>query len=410
MVFGIYCRKSVLTDKGESVENQLEMCRDYIHSRFGMENKIVIYEDEGYSGKNTARPMFIKLTADIKDKKLDYVVCYRLDRMSRSVSDFSALVEMMNRNKTGFICIKEEFDTSKPMGKAMMYIASVFSQLERETIGERVRDNMLMLAKNGRWLGGNTPMGYDSVKEHYTCGDGRTKYACFLKHNEDMARVKKIFDVFIKTGSPTKTADIINSMGMRTKNGLKFTALAVKDIISNPVYCTADKEAFNYFENKGIKVNGDISKNGLISYNKNNGKNVILAVGKHRPAIEGILWVEAQNILRESGVIQRGLIRGEALASGSVICGKCGERMYAVKRSGNRGFDYICRGKRKKKACTCKNLNGNRADEQIKMYLREKNDLFFMKKEVRDRLAIVWDGDELKISESAEKKSERNQS
>ena len=84
--------------------------------------------------------------------------------------------------------------------------------------------------------------------------------------------------------------------------------------------------------------------------------------------------------------------------------------MYAVKRSGNRGFDYICRGKRKKKACICKNLNGNRADEQIKMYLREKNDLFFMKKEVRDRLAIVWDGDELKISESAEKKSERNQS
>ena len=131
MVFGIYCRKSVLTDKGESVENQLEMCREYIRNRFGDNNKIIIYEDEGYSGKNTARPMFRKMTEDIK--KLDYVVCYRLDRLSRSVSDFSALVEMMNRNKTGFICIKEEFDTSKPMGKAMMYIASVFSQLERET-------------------------------------------------------------------------------------------------------------------------------------------------------------------------------------------------------------------------------------------------------------------------------------
>ena len=118
--------------------------------------------------------MFRKMIEDIK--KLDYVVCYRLDRLSRSVSDFSALVEMMNRNKTGFICIKEEFDTSKPMGKAMMYIASVFSQLERETIGERVRDNMLMLAKTGRWLGGNTPLGYSSVREAYTCG-GRTNYA-----------------------------------------------------------------------------------------------------------------------------------------------------------------------------------------------------------------------------------------
>lgn len=145
MVFGIYCRKSVLSDKGESVENQMEMCRSYVINKFGENNEFILYEDEGYSGKNTSRPMFIKLTEDIKKKKLDYVVCYRLDRMSRSVSDFSSLVEMMNRYKTGLICIKEEFDTSKPMGKAMMYIASVFAQLERETIGERVKDNMTEL-------------------------------------------------------------------------------------------------------------------------------------------------------------------------------------------------------------------------------------------------------------------------
>ncbi len=100
----------------------------------------------------------------MKRQKPDYLVCYRLDRISRNVSDFSALIEELNDRNISFVCIKEEFDTSKPMGKAMMYIASVFAQLERETIAERVRDNMLMLARTGRWLGGTTPLGYTSEK------------------------------------------------------------------------------------------------------------------------------------------------------------------------------------------------------------------------------------------------------
>ena len=396
MVFGIYCRKSVLTDKGESVENQLEMCREYIRNRFGDNNKIIIYEDEGYSGKNTARPMFRKMTEDIK--KLDYVVCYRLDRLSRSVSDFSALVEMMNRNKTGFICIKEEFDTSKPMGKAMMYIASVFSQLERETIGERVRDNMLMLAKTGRWLGGNTPLGYSSVREAYTCG-GRTKYACFLKSNGELETVERIFKAFEKSESLSRTTEIVNDMERKTKNGLDFTNQAVKDILSNPVYCRADKKAFEYFENRNIKVYGEVCKRGLISYNKNDDDNIIIAVGKHLPIISGERWIKIQEMLKTDAAFdRRGLLRGAALASGAIICGLCGEKMYAVKRSGGRGFDYICRRKRRKEGCLCKNLNGVVADEKIKKFLKEKDDIFFMKKEIRDNLLILWDGKELSIN------------
>ena len=396
MVFGIYCRKSVLTDKGESVENQLEMCREYIRNRFGDNNKIIIYEDEGYSGKNTARPMFRKMTEDIK--KLDYVVCYRLDRLSRSVSDFSALVEMMNRNKTGFICIKEEFDTSKPMGKAMMYIASVFSQLERETIGERVRDNMLMLAKTGRWLGGNTPLGYSSVREAYTCG-GRTKYACFLKSNGELETVERIFKAFEKSESLSRTTDIVNDMELKTKNGLDFTNQAVKDILSNPVYCRADKKAFEYFENRNIKVYGEVCKRGLISYNKNDDDNIIIAVGKHLPIISGERWIKIEEMMRTDAAFdRRGLLRGAALASGAIICGLCGEKMYAVKRSGGRGFDYICRRKRRKEGCLCKNLNGVVADEKIKKFLKEKDDIFFMKKEIRDNLLILWDGKELSIN------------
>ena len=180
MQFFIYSRKSVYTGKGESIENQIEMCKQYIHSKFSdlSDADITVYEDEGFSAQNTDRPQFQQMLRDIKLKKPDFVVCYRLDRVSRNVSDFSSLIEDLNDRDISFVCIKEEFDTSKPMGKAMMYIASVFAQLERETIAERVRDNMLMLARTGRWLGGTTPTGYTSEKQQEIIMDGKVKTSC----------------------------------------------------------------------------------------------------------------------------------------------------------------------------------------------------------------------------------------
>ena len=127
----IYSRKSVYTGKGESVENQVEMCKEYISDKLpnAKQAEISIYEDEGFSAKNTNRPQFQQMLKDLKRIRPQYVICYRLDRISRNVSDFSSLIEELNHQNISFICIREEFDTSKPMGKAMMYIASVFAQL-----------------------------------------------------------------------------------------------------------------------------------------------------------------------------------------------------------------------------------------------------------------------------------------
>lgn len=90
------------------------------------------------------------MMSDAREKKISAVVCYRLDRVSRNISDFSGLIQEFERLGISFISIREDFDTCSPMGRAMMYIASVFSQLERETIAERIRDNMHELAKTGR--------------------------------------------------------------------------------------------------------------------------------------------------------------------------------------------------------------------------------------------------------------------
>lgn len=115
--------------------------------------EIVIFEDDGFSGGNIERPKFLEFLIEERMKPFDVLICYRLDRISRNIADFSNLMNEITKLGTSFVSIKEQFDTKTPMGRAMMYIASVFAQLEREVIAERIRDNMIELAKTGRWLG-----------------------------------------------------------------------------------------------------------------------------------------------------------------------------------------------------------------------------------------------------------------
>ena len=171
----IYSRKSKFTGKGESIENQIELCRQYIAMHFGEDaaENVLVYEDEGFSGGNLERPQFKKMMKDSQKIAFAAIVVYRLDRISRNIGDFAKLIEDLGDRHIDFISIREQFDTSSPMGRAMMYIASVFSQLERETIAERIRDNMHELSKTGRWLGGTTPTGYASESESRVTVDGK---------------------------------------------------------------------------------------------------------------------------------------------------------------------------------------------------------------------------------------------
>lgn len=167
-VIAIYTRKSKASDKGESIQTQIKMCEEYIQRLYPEEETKIIYYDEGEgkSGGDSQRTKFRKLMSDAKKNVYNVLICYRLDRIARNVSAFSDLIEELSAHNISFISVKEQFDTTTPMGRAMMYIASVFAQLEREIGAERIKDNMRELAKTGRWLGGTTPTGYES--EGYT--------------------------------------------------------------------------------------------------------------------------------------------------------------------------------------------------------------------------------------------------
>lgn len=375
----------MFTGKGESIENQVEMCREYIFANFpgSTDADISVYEDEGFSGKNLDRPQFQRMLRDMREEKPDCLVCYRLDRISRNVSDFAALIERLNSRGIAFICIRERFDTGTPMGKAMLYIASVFAQLERETIAERIRDNMLMLAKTGRWLGGSTPTGYRSEKVQEVILDGKVKSACRLKADPDeIGVVDVIFRKFLELQSLNGVRKYLHERGLRSRSGGDYSLLGLREILQNPVYCVADADSLAYFAQKNAEVcfaQGDFGR-GLLAYNKrdytqsrsprNPAEKWIVAAGRHEGRVSGRDWVEVQRILgRNRPESDRSNARnGYALLSGLIFCARCGRRMFSKSRSRNNGrYDYICQNKLQlgKGVCGCPNLPGRQTDELV---------------------------------------------
>ena len=413
----IYSRKSKFTGKGESVENQIEMCRQYIRLQFGDDaaRQALVYEDEGFSGGTLERPQFKKMMADAKEKNFRAVVVYRLDRISRNIGDFAKLIEQLNRMKIDFISIKEQFDTSSPMGRAMMYISSVFSQLERETIAERIRDNMHELSKTGRWLGGNTPTGYESESVSHVTIDGKTKRACKLKIlPEEMGIVRLIYDKFLETGSLTKTETYLLQNGCTTKNGKQFTRFAVKGILSNPVYLIADEFAYDYLTKNHVELFAKQSEfdgvHGIMAYNRTlqqPGKahqirpmqEWIVSVGKHRGVIEGKAWVKVQALLEQNKSKSYRKTRSNvALLSGLLVCGNCGEYMRPKlsKRQNTKGeviYTYLCSMKERSRGhvCSMKNCNGNTLDADITEQLKHlsENGFEFIRQLEQSRRALL---------------------
>ena len=392
----IYSRKSKFTGKGESIGNQVELCREYVRNFFGEEyaEACVVFEDEGFSGGNLNRPAFRNMMEGVRKHQFKAIVVYRLDRISRNISDFTSLIDKLTKLEVSFVSIREQFDTSTPMGRAMMFIISVFSQLERETIAERIRDNMHELAKTGRWLGGNAPTGFKSEAVSKVTVDGKTRKSFKLVPIPEEAEIPKmIFDLYAETDSLTAVEAELLRRRIKTKQGKDFTRFAIKAILQNPVYMVADKDAYNYFTEREADVcfpkEAFDGCCGIMAYNRTDqekGKATVLlpvsewiiALGQHPGLVPSKQWIKVQESLdRNKSKAYRKPRNNEALLTGLIYCA-CGERMYPKlsKRKTAEGdpiYTYVCKMKErsKRERCDRRNANGNVLDmaiiEQIKM-------------------------------------------
>jgi DNA invertase Pin-like site-specific DNA recombinase len=375
----IYSRKSKFTGKGDSIENQIEMCKDYIEKNIGTNTEITVYEDEGFSGGNLDRPKFKKLMSDIKNKKNDILICYRLDRISRNVADFSSTLELLQANNCDFISIKEQFDTSTPMGRAMIYIASVFAQLERETIAERVKDNMLEMAKNGRWTGGKIPLGFHSEKIKVIDEQGLTRETPqLIVNDEEIQFVKFLYEKYLELGSLHKLEVYITQNQIKSRNGILYEKSSLKIILQNPIYVKANENVVEYLKNNNWSIYGVADNiHSLLTYNKTeqtkkNGKYTkqnkplderFAAVSNIKGFIDPQLWLNVQyQFDKNRDKFPRLGKTHNALLVGKLKCGKCKEYMLiqhgkvsAV--TGKKLFYYTCSLKRKSHRSLCNNDN-----------------------------------------------------
>ena len=225
----VYTRKSSeegLEQEFNSLHAQREACEAYIASQRS-EGWVLVrdqYDDGGVSGGTLERPGLKQLLADIDDGLVDVVVVYKIDRLSRSLMDFSKLVEVFDRNGVTFVSVTQSFNTITSMGRLTLNILLSFAQFEREVTAERIRDKVRASRMKGIWMGGGVPLGY--------VVDNRK----LVEHPADAAHVRWVFDRFIEIGSGTELARDLAARGVTTSRGFRIDKKFIYRMLTNRVY------------------------------------------------------------------------------------------------------------------------------------------------------------------------------
>lgn len=381
MVIGIYPRKSVYRDNSDSVQVQVQLCREYAGIIFkGKDLEFRIYDkDEGFSGKNMNRPSFKELMADIEAGELDAVVVYKLDRISRNVREFSAMYEIFQQHDVAFVSVKESFDTSTPMGRTVMYILAAFAQLERENTSERVADSMLSLGIAGKWTGGKLPAGMTSIRQKV----GAKEHSYLMVDPETIFRVKLLYDLLLQGNTITKVERYCRDHGIRSQSGKFLNTSQIHGIVTNPVYCQNSEEAYEYFSALGCQLpdralfdgnHGLIgygkTKTGAVSQKRQSASNWSIAIGIHEPVIPSGDWIAAQkrlgiNKMYHTPKYEIGILKG-------VLHCKCGAKMdvRTYQQNGNLFSYYLCKTMVRQGRGAC-NSEYVRVDQIDAAFLRE---------------------------------------
>ena len=358
----IYARQSINKADSLSIQGQIGLCRQKSGEDFR------VYQDKGYSGKNTNRPAFQRMMADVEKGLIRKIVVYRLDRFSRSIADFGRLWEILRRHNVEFVSINETFDTSTPMGRAMLNIIMVFAQLERETTAERVRDNYYQRAKLGSWPGGPAPFGFSIGK--LPGPDG--KPAPGLLPDERASIVERIFQSYAQEGASLgSVARSLNGDGIPAPRRATWDNVSLSRILHSPLYVMADEDVYLYYQGKGLIFANRLEEfdglhGGMIvgKRDRSAGKYQDLneqhfSLSTHYGLVPSGLWLRCQYKLdanRQLGGAGRGK---HTWLSGLLKCASCG---YSIKVNRDRDKYYlVCSGRSNLGLC----------DASIRVGLRE---------------------------------------
>lgn len=313
----VYCRVSSderLDQEFNSIDAQKEAGHAYVASQRA-EGWIPVaddYDDPGFSGGNTDRPGLKRLMADIERGQIDIVVVYKIDRLTRSLADFSKMVDVFERHGVSFVSVTQQFNTTTSMGRLMLNVLLSFAQFEREVTGERIRDKIAASKRKGMWMGGVPPLGFDVENRLLVIND------------TEAAVVRRIFEEMLTIGSPTQIAANLTLDGITTKAwttqdgqtraGTRIDKKYLHKLLRNRIYL------------------GELSHKGS------------WYPGVHEAIIDPGLWGRVHEVLAKDGhtrsVETKIRSRTDALLRG-LLYAPSGERMYPTySRKNGRKYHY----------------------------------------------------------------------
>src|ERR1700737_5634144 len=311
----VYTRKSSeegLEQNFNSLHAQRQACEAFVRSQAGEGWRLVktAYDDGGFSGATTDRPALKTLLAHVKEKRIDVVVVYKVDRLTRSLADFAKIVEVFDARGVSFVEVTQQFNTTTSMGRLTLNVLLSFAQFEREVTGERIRDKIAASKAKGMWMGGTVPLGYDFRDRR------------LVVNQAEAATVREIYRRYLELGSVRLLKQELDRRGVLSKRrvskdgrqsgGWPFARGALYELLANPLYL------------------------GEIRHRKTRHP------GQHEAIVERALWEQVQRRLRERAVRHGARSTGTAP---SPLAGKLfdenGEPLYACgARKGARRYRY----------------------------------------------------------------------
>lgn len=350
----IYARQSVDRADSISIESQIEFCK---YETRGEAYKT--YIDRGYSGKNTERPGFQEMMSDMAAGLIQKVIVYKLDRISRSILDFSTMMETFGKYQVEFVSTTEKFDTSSPMGRAMLNICIVFAQLERETIQKRVADAYFSRSQKSFYMGGRVPYGYCLVPAVI---DG-VKTSMYEIVPEEAEVVRLMYELYSKP--ECSYGDLLRTFQEHgiTKNGKPWVRTRMADILRSPIYVRADLSVYQFYQNQGAIIANDpsdfIGTNGCYYYKGKEGsgrkqmnlEGNHLVLAPHEGIVPADTWLKCRLKCLNAKQVRPYQKAKNTWLAGKVKCGICGYALVDKHYANSKARYLLCSHRMDTKAC-----------------------------------------------------------
>lgn len=359
MSIALYARKSIERENSISCETQLEYCKAMIKPDEQTE-KIVTFVDNGFSGGNVDRDGFQKMMRQVERGKISKIIVYRLDRISRSLSDFVNILNTLKKYNVKFISSQELFDTSSPYGEMIVKILMIFAEFERQSIIERVTQAYAHRSEMGFYMGGRKPYGFtltDTIIHNI-----KTKMLSPIP--EEIEQLKYIFEAYSVPGITLRRLmdNLIDNDIFPTDGSWSTGKLST--ILKNPIYVKADNDVYEYLFKHNANIISDISEfdgvHGLQIYGKtkhstDDWSDMKAVVMSHEGIINSDVWLNCQKKLEKNRQIGNAISNTTSWLGGKIICKSCGRTMTVTKggkrKDGTQTRYFSCTGKSHNRIC-----------------------------------------------------------